>query len=38
MILTYNWLQGFVPSPLLSPAHWCKGRWFLSLTYSFGSR
>lgn len=25
LIVRYNSLQGFVPNPLLSPAHWCKG-------------
>jgi hypothetical protein len=25
LILKYNSLQGFVPYPLLSPTHWCKG-------------
>lgn len=24
LILKYNSMQGFVPNPLLSPAHWCK--------------
>ncbi|XP_034574777.1 uncharacterized protein [Setaria viridis] len=24
LIVKYNSLQGFVPNPLLSPAHWCK--------------
>ena len=26
VILKYSSMQGFVPNPLLSPAHWCKGR------------
>lgn len=25
LIVRFNSLQGFVPNPLLSPAHWCKG-------------
>jgi ribosomal protein S1 len=31
LILKYSSMQGFVPNPLLSPAHWCKG----CLSFSF---
>jgi ribosomal protein S1 len=29
LIVKFNSLQGFVPNPLLSPAHWCKGTSFI---------
>lgn len=35
LILKYNSMQGFVPNPLLSPAHWCKGT--LSSSYQLSS-
>ena len=34
LIVRFNSLQGFVPNPLLSPAHWCKGTAAFSCLFS----
>jgi len=34
LIVKFNSLQGFVPNPLLSPAHWCRGTSFIFLQFS----